>query len=525
MISMNLTTPLVGQPADQLVSLSERAHNACRLARDLEKAGEYEAACATLGEFWSNRHEPPSLDGLEASAQAEVLLRVGNLVGWTGSASQAAEGQETAKNLISRSIEIFEKLGDRGQVAAALSDLALCYWRQGAFDEARVILRDVASTSSHCSQETRAIALIRQALVEKTAGRYGAALEMYTAAAPLVENIANHALKGAFHNGQGTVLNRLALAKGSEDEMDRALIEFAAASYHFEQAGHHRYQASVETNLGFLFFTLGRFPEAHEHLNHAGRLFRDLRDSVHVAQVDDTRARTLLGEGRLNEAERFAQAAVKTLERGGEQSLLAEALTTHGIALARMGKIARAKTALQRASEVAQTSGDLEGAGRAHLSTIEELGQQISVDDLVSHYRAALDLLGSSQDQSTIKRLISCAQKVIGTLGAEGESDPAADENASRHSWEGFSFKQQVLDYEKEILSRALRDTGGAVTKAARLLGFNHHQSLIALINSRHKGLLGVRSAVRKRRRSIIKFDKDGGKKRARGAKGLTATD
>jgi len=42
------------------------------------------------------------------------------------------------------------------------------------------------------------------------------------------------------------------------------------------------------------------------------------------------------------------------------------------------------------------------------------------------------------------------------------------------------------------------------VTKAARLLGFGHHQSLIALINSRHRELLQTRSAVRKRRQHLF---------------------
>jgi tetratricopeptide (TPR) repeat protein len=508
---MNLTTLSVSQLADQSLSLSERAQHSCRLAKELEKAGEYEVACATLGEFWPNRHEPPSLEGLDASAQAEVLLRIGNLVGWTGRTSQAGEGQETAKNLISRSIEIFEKLGDKGQAAAALSDLAVCYWRQGAFDEARVVLQGVASNSSHCDEETRAVALIRQALIEKTAGRYDIALGIYSVAAPLVEKTDSHSLKGAFHNGQGTILNCLALAESSEEKMDRALIEFAAASYHFEQAGHHRYRASVENNLGYLFYTIKNFDEAHTHLNRARRLFLDLEDIGGAAQVDETRARALLAEGRLTEAERFAHAAVKALDLGDEQSLLAEALTTHGTVLACMGKTGRAKAALRRAIEVAQTSGDLEGAGRAYLNTIEQLGQQISVDELVSNYKAAVDLLEASQDPAATRRLIACAQKVIGALAAEGDKD----EDANVQNWSGFSFKQEVLDYEKAIISRALRDTGGAVTKAARLLGFNHHQSLIALINSRHKGLQGVRSAVRKRRRSIIKVGKNVSRKQS----------
>jgi DNA-binding NtrC family response regulator len=58
--------------------------------------------------------------------------------------------------------------------------------------------------------------------------------------------------------------------------------------------------------------------------------------------------------------------------------------------------------------------------------------------------------------------------------------------------------------YEKTLLERALREAEGSVTKASRLLGFKHHQSLISLINTRHQELLQTRSAVRKRRRPIV---------------------
>jgi hypothetical protein len=71
-------------------------------------------------------------------------------------------------------------------------------------------------------------------------------------------------------------------------------------------------------------------------------------------------------------------------------------------------------------------------------------------------------------------------------------------------SWDGFSFKREVLKVEKKFIERALRDAGGSVTRASRLLGFRHHQSLIALINSRHRDLLGTRSAVRKRRHHLF---------------------
>src|SRR5205085_6304281 len=225
-------------------------------------------------------------------------------------------------------------------------------------------------------------------------------------------------------------------------------------------------------------------------------------------QVDDTRARTLLAQGHFAEAERIARSAVRVLERGGQQALLAEALMTQGVALARLGNRVRARALLERAVEVAETVGDLEGAGRAKLSIIEEFGDKISAKELITIYRSAIDLLKTSQDPGTGKRLINCAEALFNTL----EHLEAKDQKSEELTWQGFSFKQHVKESEKTVLERALRDAGGSVTKAARLLGFRHHQSLISLINTRHKELLSARTKIRKRRRRLFSRPQPGNK-------------
>ncbi|HVS80273.1 MAG TPA: response regulator [Pyrinomonadaceae bacterium] len=497
---MNLATQLAAT-RNRSLTRTEHAQHCCGQAKDLEKAGEYEAACEAFVEFWPQRTEPPIIEGLDRETTAHVLLRVGALAGWLGSAHQDERRQEAAKNFITQSIEIFEELGLSQRVAEGHADLALCYWREGAFDEARVHLAEALDRVKNENTDLKACVLIRAGLVEVTAGRWNESLRLYEESAPLVDKSTDHALKGTFHNSLGAVLSSLATADNREDHLDRALIEYAAASFHFEQAGNTRYQASVENNLGFLFSTIGKFTEAHTHIDRARGLFASLGDRGHVAQVDDTRARTLLAEGRIVEAERYARSAVKTLENGDECSLLVEALTTHGTALARLGNYKKSKALLQRAIKVAETCGDLEGAGRANLSIIEELSDQTSATDLVSNYKSAVDLLQRSQDPSATKRLLSCATKVIDALGAVRDEE---DAEAKEHSWEGFSFKQEIFKSEKALIERALRDAGGSVTKAARLLGFKHHQSLIALIGTRHKDLLKTRSIVRKRRRHIF---------------------
>jgi tetratricopeptide (TPR) repeat protein len=502
---MNLEAQLTAlKTQNRDLPLSERATLSCRLAKRLEKIGKYELAYEALSEFWPNRDESPHVDGLDETQTAEVLLRIGAIAGWLGSTDQTAGGQETAKNILTRSIEIFERLQKADQVAEARGDLAICYHREGAWDEARIQLRTALQILPEPNNDLEAVLLIRAGIIEERTGRLNDALNFYERAAPLVERSHDHAIKGSYHFAYGMVLRRLSAPENRGDYLDRALIEYAASSFHYEQAGNEIALARVELNLGFLFFKAERYHQAHEHLDIARHLFLKLKDAATAAQVDDSRARTLLAQGHPAEAERVARYAVRALERGGQQALLAEALTTHGVALARIGNHLRAKTVLERAINVAENTGDLEGAGRAKLSIIEEFGDKLSGKELITIYRSAIELLKHSQDPATGKRLISCADNLLETLGRL----ELQEEKPEDFTWEGFSLKQHVYESERKLIERALRDAGGSVTKAAHLLGFKHHQSLISLLNTRHKELLKTRTTVRKRRRHLFSSPK-----------------
>src|SRR5215471_3368664 len=113
----------------------------CAVAKDLMSTGDYDAAREALGELWCGVGERPTLTGLSMDQQAEVLLRVGALSAWMGRSRQVP-AQASAKDLISEGIRLFEAIPDEEKVAEAQSDLALCYWREGAMDEARVWFRE-----------------------------------------------------------------------------------------------------------------------------------------------------------------------------------------------------------------------------------------------------------------------------------------------------------------------------------------------------------------------------------------------
>lgn len=507
---MNLTTQLLNSIAAPHLTFDERAQLRCKLSKLLEESGDFEGARTAMGELWQRVGDRPALDRLTPITAAEVLWRSGVLTGCIGSAKQIEGAQETAKNLIYESITLFEGLQEQLKGIEAQTDLAVCYWRQGAFDEARVTLREAFSKLSDSDIELKALVLLRSAMVEKVATRLHDALHVHMKAAPLFEASANNVLKGKFHNEFGTVLKNLGIAEHRQDYIDRALIEYAAASFHFEQAGHERYCARVENNLGFLFSTIGKFSEAHEHVGRARRIFVRLKDSGSVAQVDDTRARVLLAEGRCDEAEKIVRSAVHTLEKGGEQSLLAEALTTHGVALARTGKYERASLTLQHAVLVAEQAGDLESAGQAALALIEEMCEQAPPAELGAVYQRAAELLAQSQHPAVPSRLASCAVRVIRLLADRPPHPapplPARPEDFSAPlDWHDFSFRSEIRRYERFLIERALKDARGIVTRASQLLGFKHYQSLITLLNKRHKTLMHARSPIFPRKRSIFR--------------------
>jgi CheY-like chemotaxis protein len=491
---MNLTTRLLHRIAEPGLTPDERAQLRCQLAQHLEEVGNYEAAREALGDLWQGIGERPALDDLDQSTAAEALLRVGVLSGWLGCVEQVEGAQKTAKDLIHESIRRFEALSNDEKMAEAQMELGYCYWREGAFDEARVMLREALGRLTDKAGDLKAVTLLRSAAVEKVSNRLNDALHILMEAAPLFEASSNHTIKGRFHNEYGTVLKNLGRDERRSDYTDRALIEYAAASYHFEQAGHTRYQAYVENNLGYLYGTIQKFAEAHEHLDRAQALFTSLKDKAHIAQVDDTRARVLLKEGRILEAEKFARSAVQVLEEDDQQALFAEALTTHGTALARLGQYQRARLVLQSAIEVAQKAGDIEDAGLAALAIIEDLGEQLTCDDLNATYQRALDLLSASRNLATLTRLSTCAQRVLFLIG--GLPGPL--------TWKGFILKKAVRRYEGRVIERALKEAGGIVTRASRLLGYKNHNSLIKKLNTHHPDLLKARTQAKPRKQSLM---------------------
>ena len=465
----------------------------CRLAAESIFLGQFEDARRALGTLWQGVGSRPRTDGFSLPTAAEVFLQCGVLSGWIGSSQHIGGAQEAAKDLISQALRTFESLGEAAKVSEAQYELAICYWRLGALDEARVILFEALRGLPIDDVGPRAKILIRQTLVEISARRYHDAWNILREAAPVFEH-ANEALKGRWHGQRALVLRRLATAEGRADYVDRAIIEFTAAIYHYERANHSRYCGNNLNNLAMLLHRIGRYEEAHENLDRARSIFVNLKDSGSVAQVDDTRARVLVAEGRYEEARRVIAGAIRALEEGGEQALLADAMVVQGVALGRLGEHEKSLELLRSAIDTAEYAGAPESAGHAALALIEEHGaERLSVAEAYEAYRRADRLLAHTQDVEDVARLRACARIVL-----DGQYAGA------RHG-EKFSLPHAVKEFEAGFIKQALDVEGGSVSRAARRLGVTH-QTLAHMLKSRHEALLGARTPAVPRRRSIIRI-------------------
>lgn len=454
----------------------------CAKASDLIYAGQYEQARETLGDLWRGVGERPSVNNNSPEIGAEILLQCGVLSGFLGDA-QATDVQEKAKNMLSEALHIFQASDNQSKVSEANCELGCCYFRAGAYDEARILYAEAFNGATH---EQHGKIVIGSAIIEIFTGCYEKAREMLMEAKPFFDE-ASDALKARWHGQVGLLLRRT--ARGRIEYFDRAIIEYTAAIYHYELAGHVRYCGNNLNNLAFLLYRLGRYPEAHEHLDKAHLIFSRLRDKGNVAQVEETRARALIAEGRYRDAWRVITGVVDVLERAGECALLVDALTNKAIVQARLGENAHSLQTFKHAIKVGGESGAIFNAGLAAISMMEEL--KLSSRDMFRAYRAADEYLSKTQDEEVITRLRRCARLAVNQLGG-----PQLDKN--------FSLRSAVHFLEARYIEEALTRTDGRITKAANILGISH-QALRSIIQNRHEPLLSKRTPVQKRFKSIIK--------------------
>jgi tetratricopeptide (TPR) repeat protein len=493
---MNLTDERLKELDNPSLTRNERVMLRCRLASEFIHTGQYETAREALGELWQGVGRRPEVEKLKPQAAAEVLLQCGVLSGWLSEAQHTSGTQEKAKDLIFEALRMFKAESQHSKVSEAQYELGMCYFRLGSYDEARITLEKAHDTLKDDEDASlRAKILIRHSIIEIWTGRYRDALDILEKARKFFE-ASGDALKGKWHSQRGLVLVHIATAEQRMDCFDRAIMEFTAAIFHCEQAGHERYCGNNLNNLAMLLYQLGRHSEAHEHLDRAQVIFKRHNDSGNLACVNETRARVYIAEQKYREANGLISGVIQTFEKASEYAMLADALTIQGVVWSRVGVYDKSISILRRAMDIAEDAGALSNAGLAALTLIEEHGaRRLPPTELYNVYRRADRLLKGTQDIEEIARLRACARIVMKRLSGLRIHD------------KNFSLYGAMQEFEAKFIEQALEEEEGSVSRAARLLGISH-SSLVKLLKTRHKSLMHKRTPAQRRLRSIVKKPK-----------------
>jgi len=483
---------VLSKPDLSHMTANERALFKCQKALELKDKADYTGALEVMRPLWSGVGEYPDIEGLQPTVAAEVLLCTGILTGWLGSKDEIKASNEWARDLLTESITYYESLQDPFRIAAVHAELGYCYWRAGALEEARIWFTEALE---HLPNEgnTRANALFGLSVVEWSASRFKESLRILTENALVFKKITNHTLKGSYHAQLALTLRNLATQENKAIESNRVLWEYAEADRHFKAAHNKIFRAHILNNISYVLRDQSRFQEAHEYLDHARKLTVRAKDKVKTAQIDESRAQLFIAEGKYVKAEPVASHAVKTFQKSGHQFFLAEALTTHGIALARLGNTERARFTLQNAIEVAHQAGSLNRAGIAALTLIEEI-HDLSVDMMSGAYEQAVEWLKEAQSYAFLLRFKAAGSKLAARLRTDTKTSPT--ETLLKRK----KCKEELLQIEEERIRKALAEVNGSVTHAAPLIGVTY-PGLIYIIKSRHPHLLEERTPVRQRQR------------------------
>jgi tetratricopeptide (TPR) repeat protein len=566
----------------------------CQKARRFEDAGSYATAESVMSPFWSGVGTRPHTERLEEEIKAEVLLRCGVIAGWIGNNKSIPHSQEWAKDLISQSLFIFESLGFAEKAVEAQIELAPCYWRGGAFDEARIFLSmtiEKIKFDEAISDDMKALAYLRRAVLGNDEALHREAIYYLEQGNKFFDSDKNPSLKGKYHNQMGIALQSIGDSQNNPEFLDRALIEYSAAGIYFEEAGHKRYTAFVENNIGMVYLSLKKFAEAYRHFETAKKIFTNLKEHIFVAQVEESIAKALIGQDLPEIAARFARKSSAAFEKAERYALMIESQVTLGTALARMKKFEQARIEFENAEQIANRMTLPNLAGLAVLTLLEELKTQFSPGEFTDYYNKADRYFGSQAEIEMLRRM----RKVAAHLINDNHQRPAAEKRAAssdmpeepediegrlneiinssqtrfqksveftpeavaamqklflngnhgrleklvertveksgnnavitsdavevvalRNSpeadfafpWQDLSLRELTQNIEKRLIQLALKEAGGKITGAAKLLGFKHYEMLHSIIKSRHPDLLMQRIPPVKRRKSIIKKSK-----------------
>lgn len=457
----------------------------CEEIHRCETRGDLRQAIDLLDPYWAGFDGEINLTFLDKIEAANLLLRIGSVISAFGNAEQIKNSQEKSRECLSRAEDIFDELEDSEGKAQCQNKTGVTYWRNGDLETAQIYFRE--SLFFARSDESKAIADLNIAMIESLNFRYSSALKFYEKAYRFIGKISVFT-EAKIRNGIGLVYKDIGKSLSETERVayfDKAIIEFQGALICYEEAQNSRSAILARNNIGFLYYSIGLYDEALRVLEIAESQARRTGDKNHLSVVSDTLARAFIAKGNYRRAIEIAAASVHYLESFENSNLLATALITYAIALARSGEIEKAKSSFKQAEEVAGFIQDFTLAAAARLFALHEMFYEYSPKERLSSYLYAVKNLAGSQEKDISDALGDVAAKIepdIESPAPEVKGKPPLPSQP-------FSLDEQLKAVSREYIEAAINEARGNQSRAAALLGMSR-QTFVARVKKDFPDLL-----------------------------------
>ncbi len=314
----------------------------------LERCGKYDKALAELRDIWEDTTTFPKVEEFDSRTAAEIILRCGSLIGFIGHNKQLPNAQEKSKNLLIEARQRFLDIYDVEKVAECENYLALAYWRTGESVEAETWIEEVYSHNLTNLSYAKLHSFIIKRLIflqlkkDKESIRDFEIIESQF----LKCNYPN--LKGDFYTHYGLILRNLGKSA-------KALEKYELAKYYYQESGHQIYLGAIENNLAYLHKSEKNFLNAHQSIDNATEIFKQINDRTREGFSLDTKAQIYFDEEKYTEALEVVEKAINVLQKGENFGYLVETFTTKTKILLALDEFSSATFCLFDAVQIAKT--------------------------------------------------------------------------------------------------------------------------------------------------------------------------
>lgn len=317
----------------------------------LERRGRYSKALAEVEHIWKDIRVLPDVSGFEPSDAAEMFLRCGSLIGFHGHIEQIQDSQIISKNLLTNAHERFSDLRDTEKVAECENSLAVVYSRTGEYNEAEAYLASSLGQNIPSFSDARLHSHVITSLINLSCKRHAENLEYQKLYEGDFKKYASDYLKGILCSNIG--LSHKNLGNVSEA---RSYLELA--KLHYERSRHKIYMGTAENNLAQFYRETRKFARAHEAIDNATRIFRQIKDKTREGFSFDTKALVYFAESKYAEALKTIDKGISILRKSENTAYIIEALLTKAKILLYLDNFSEAVLNLSEAVSMARVQTD-----------------------------------------------------------------------------------------------------------------------------------------------------------------------